>query len=312
MKYPHITQGAIASSAPIAQFGDLTPPNRFMQIITKTFNESLPRTGDNFYCADYIKQGFELFQKLADQGDYTTLAKRFRVCKPLVGYDYIKLRYFVETAIMYMAMIDYPVPSDFLQPVPAWPVTATCKVIKSIVTNSSDPYKLLDALSGIDNVYYNGSGKLTCFDINQGISPDLGDDGWDYQSCTEMVMPIGSTPSPDNMFLPAPWDLQAFIKNCQNKWKVTPRPNWAIDYYGGRNIKAASNIVFANGDLDPWMGGGIVESVSDSVIALIIENGAHHLDLRSASDQDPKSVVQARQTHVEHIKKWIDEFHQTH
>jgi lysosomal Pro-X carboxypeptidase len=305
IKYPHITQGAIASSAPVIQFEGLTPPNRFMQIITKTFNESLAQ--EQFYCANYIKQAFELYEKTSQQMDWKTLQNRFHVCKPLSGYDYLKLRYFIETAIMYMAMIDYPTPADFLQPLPAWPVTFTCKKIKEIVTKS-DQYALLDALHAIDNVYYNSSGKLKCFDLNQGISPDLGDQGWDYQACTEMIMPIGSEKTPDNMFLPNPWNLQAFIVQCQKTWNITGRPNWAVTYYGGKDIKAASNIVFTNGNLDPWSGGGIVQSISDSVIALVIENGAHHLDLRSASKEDPESVIKARQLHVEQIKKWVDQY----
>ena len=35
------------------------------------------------------------------------------------------------------------------------------------------------------------------------------------------------------------------------------------------------------------MAGGVLESVNDSVIALIIEEGAHHLDLRTPRDDDP-------------------------
>jgi lysosomal Pro-X carboxypeptidase len=305
IKYPHIVQGAIASSAPVIQFEGLTPPDRFMKIITKTFNESLPKIGEQFYCADYIKKGFELYEKLS--GDSQLITKIFKLCKPLSGYDYLKLRYFTETAIMYMAMIDYPTPADFLQPLPAWPVTYTCKKIKQIVTNSSE-YALLDLLNAINNVYYNSSGKLSCFDLNQGISPDLGDSGWDYQACTEMIMPIGASASSDNMFLPNPWNLDAFLRECHSKWGVTGRPYWATTYYGGENIGAASNIVFSNGDLDPWMGGGIVKTISESVIAIIIENGAHHLDLRSASDKDPLSVIKARQLEVQHIKRWIDQY----
>lgn len=49
--------------------------------------------------------------------------------------------------------------------------------------------------------------------------------------------------------------------------------------YGGRKIDAASNIVFSNGLLDPWHGTGVLQNISDSVIAIIIPEGAHHLDV---------------------------------
>jgi lysosomal Pro-X carboxypeptidase len=31
-----------------------------------------------------------------------------------------------EDAYVYLAMIDYPYPNDFLMPVPGWPVNASC------------------------------------------------------------------------------------------------------------------------------------------------------------------------------------------
>ncbi|KAL0489918.1 lysosomal Pro-X carboxypeptidase PRCP [Acrasis kona] len=167
---------------------------------------------------------------------------------------------------------------------------------------------LLEVLHEINNVYYNTSGKVTCFDLNEQISPSLGENGWSYQACTEMVMPIGSYPSPDNLFLPRPWNLEAFVSQCKASWNVTSRPKWAATYYGGKDISASSNIVFSNGDLDPWMGGGITESISESIVAIVIKNGAHHVDLRSKSDQDPESVVQARQEQVRHITKWINQY----
>lgn len=47
-----------------------------------------------------------------------------------------------------------------------------------------------------------------------------------------------------DIFENASWNYDAYAKECQRKWSVTPRPNMAEIIYGGRDISAASNIVF--------------------------------------------------------------------
>ena len=61
--------------------------------------------------------------------------------------------------------------------------------------------------------------------------------------------------------------------------------------------------------LDPWSSGGILRNIGRSVIALVIPEGAHHLDLRGADPKDPPSVIKARQIEAKFIKKWIDQAH---
>ena len=58
-----------------------------------------------------------------------------------------------------------------------------------------------------------------------------------------MVMPFCYDGTND-MFEASKWDLDAYIKQCQEEWGVTPRPYMAKRMYGGRNLKSASNIVF--------------------------------------------------------------------
>ena len=51
----------------------------------------------------------------------------------------------------------------------------------------------------------------------------------------------------------------------------------------------------------------MVKKISDSVLSVIIPEGAHHLDLRGSNPLDPKSVIDARNVHRENIKKWINQ-----
>lgn len=50
-----------------------------------------------------------------------------------------------------------------------------------------------------------------------------------------------------------------------------------------------------------------MRDINKSVIALVIPEGAHHLDLRGHDNQDPFSVLEARDIEQQFIKKWIDQ-----
>lgn len=43
----------------------------------------------------------------------------------------------------------------------------------------------------------------------------------------------------------------------------------------------------------------------------MIQDAAHHLDLRLPNEADPESVVKARQLETEWIAKWIDQYQGT-
>ena len=128
--------------------------------------------------------------------------------------------------------------------------------------------------------------------------------GWWFQACTEMVMPFCAT-GVDDFFEPAEWNYEAFAASCEAMWGIRPRPFWVEKEYWGKNIKAASNIIFSNGDLDPWAGGGVLNAPHDRVVALKIKEGAHHLDLRFANSKDPNSVIHARKLERKLIRSYL-------
>lgn len=66
-------------------------------------------------------------------------------------------------------------------------------------------------------------------------------------------------------------------------------------------------LLHRNGLLDPWYGGGILKSISDTVVSIVMEDAAHHLDLRSSNPADPPSVVDARQLIIKYIWQFIAE-----
>eukprot|EP01104_Vermistella_antarctica_P006367 TRINITY_DN17070_c0_g1_i1.p1 TRINITY_DN17070_c0_g1~~TRINITY_DN17070_c0_g1_i1.p1 ORF type:complete len:512 (+),score=105.80 TRINITY_DN17070_c0_g1_i1:41-1537(+) len=298
-KYPNIINGAIAASAPILQFaGTGKGQYAFSQIIQQDF------TNASAVCAKYLtKQLLDLQDITPNATNLASLSKDFRLCTPLESPDDLAdLNGWVTSAFTYAAMVDYPYPNSFLEPLPAWPVKAICDAY----LNSSAGVDTWGALADGAGLFYNYTGQQpTCYNLSVGMS-ELGLDGWDYQSCTEMVMPIGS----DGGFFPAyDFDEAANAQYCEEAWGVIPRPDWITTFYGGTNasVISSSNIVFSNGQLDPWRGGGVTSNstANPDIATVIIEKGAHHLDLRTPNPLDPPSVIEAREIHIEHIKKWI-------
>merc|ERR1719495_1082512 len=149
--------------------------------------------------------------------------------------------------------MDYPYPSSFLAPLPAYPVNAACK---SLQQEYKEDKVLLTHIFSSVSVYFNYTGKAKCLNIQD--EDDIGADMWNYQACSEMVMPFCFNVN-ETMFEPAKWDIDAFSKQCVKDWGVKPRPDMANLIYGGRHLEAASNIVFSNGLLDPWSSGGVLK-----------------------------------------------------
>jgi len=185
-------------------------------------------------------------------------------------------------------------------------VKEACKrMVKQASRNDDD---LLMAIYHGASVFLNYTGQLKCVSLAYNVSDALGESGWGFQACTEMVMPMCSNGT--DMFEASAWNLTAFAQSCYEHYGVRSRVDWAITNYGGngRDLKFASNIIFSNGLLDPWYGGGVLRTISDSVVAIVIKDGAHHYDLRGKHPFDTVDVKEARQVEMILIRKWIDKW----
>lgn len=300
-KYPHIVQGAIAASAPIAQF--TSPCDAFGRIVTSDFSAAAP----NSTCSNAIRASWAALDRLAllpNSTGFAWLNANFKLCPSshlTTVANISSLKSYLTDLWTNLAMMDYPYPTTFLAPLPANPVVAVCEHLSKPYQNDTE---LLNHVFQAMNIYFNYTGQAECLNLME--EDDIGADMWSYQACTEMVMPFCYDGTND-MFEPAPWDLAAFTKECQAAWgeKVVPQSNLANSLYGGRNLASASNIIFTNGLLDPWSSGGVLKSSGNGIVAIIIPEGAHHLDLRGSNPADPVSVIQARKQERAYIGKWI-------
>ncbi|GFY71245.1 lysosomal Pro-X carboxypeptidase [Trichonephila inaurata madagascariensis] len=271
IKYPHLVNGALSSSAPILLFSNAASCKNFPAIITDDFKNA------GISCANNIRKSWSIIRKIGkSENGSMFLTKTFKTCQSIHPVNVSSLIGWLESTWAYLAMTDYPYPTNFLNPLPANPIDVTCKFL---IDESVDDETLVINIAKAAN----------------------------YQECTEMVSPECSTGTTD-MFEPKSWDFNEFSLECWKKFNVKPNENVSYIMYGGKDITASSNIIFTNGRLDPWYGGGILQSLSDTLIAIVIEDAAHHLDLRSSNAADPDSVKNARYTIKKWIYKWISEY----
>jgi lysosomal Pro-X carboxypeptidase len=299
MKYPHLVEGALAASAPILQFPELYDCSGYFKIVTKDF-ENYSKS-----CSDSIRNSWPAVKRLgASEEGRKWLKSNFRLCQDLEEEDIESFMAWISSLYEDLAMTDYPNAASFLQPMPAYPIKELCKKLTS--PDKEDKPLLEDIYQGL-SVYLNYTGTASCNNVHE--DSQLGLNGWDFQSCTEMVMPICADGVSD-MFWDRPWNLSLVAEECYQKWKVRPQPLKAQTMFGGKNITAASNIIFSNGDRDPWSAGGVLDTVSSSVISLKIPGACHHEDLRPVGPNDPQSLLDVRRKELDIIQNWIHDYYQ--
>ncbi|WOL00855.1 lysosomal Pro-X carboxypeptidase-like [Canna indica] len=298
LKYPHVAIGALASSAPILQFDDIISPYTFNDIITNDYKS------ESESCYRTIKNSWKELEDVFNQpGGAEKLAKAFKICNGKVD----DLESWIETAFVYGAMTDYPTASNFLTHLPAYPVKQMCKAIDN-PTSGNDTFA---RLYGAMNIYYNYTGAAQCFDLNP--SSEIGYNGWGWQSCTEMVLPTEGS-SERSIFPAQTYNYTEYAESCQAYYGITPRPHWITTEFGGHHIdkvlkRFGSNIIFFNGLRDPWSGGGVLKSPNPSLIAIVAPKGAHHVDLRFATKEDPIWLQKVREMEIGIITKWLEEYY---
>lgn len=321
MKYPNVVDGVIAASAPVLAFGgDIEHPvdsEGFQRV--SAFDMS-PAAGASTNCIPNVRRAIASFTEIGQTpAGRRHLATLFRLCDVdslQTQDDVTGLVYSAIGAFGNMAMGNYPYPSAYITEgqgeLPTYPVRAACQHLEAEL---EDTDALLEAFRDSVGVFYNVSQGEKCYfpaappSASNQSAIDIKGNFWGYLECSELYMPFSSDGVHD-VFPAAPADEALDDANCMATWGVHLRPRWATIEYGGvKALRSASNIVFSNGDYDPWSATGVLFNVSDSVVAVPVAGGAHHVDLFFTHALDPPSLTQARATELQHMRKWVQQFY---
>ncbi|KAF0698339.1 Aste57867_11059 [Aphanomyces stellatus] len=308
MKYPFVVDGSIASSAPLLAFVGQTPPvdpEAFARITTFV---STPEAGSAPNCQPNIRKAQTIIAAWgATAAGRDNLIDALGLCSAPPSQDVaIEISDSLVSTYGTLAEGNYPFAATYFGDLPAWPYRAACDHLNETF---ADDASLLRGFRASVGVAINSTGALPCVDWNAS-APIEEENLWSYLACSELYMPIWAQDGTRDFFRPKTVNQTADAENCLTKWGVELRPHWAHTVYGGLDgIRAASNIVFSNGNFDPWGGYGLWESLSDSIVAIPIDQGGHHLDLMFSNENDPQSVRDARKQEKAEIRKWIDKHH---
>ncbi|KAL3206978.1 hypothetical protein MRX96_039807 [Rhipicephalus microplus] len=253
-------------------------------------------------CSAAIRKSWTELQKLGySVAGCKQLRRKFGLCQELHPSNYTLLRDWIKENYGTLALVNFPEPSDLVGAVPASPVRVVCEdFVKAPANNKS---ALVDAVVRAVNILFNSTGQRKCNDlfIYQRHIP-----GYSFQKCNELMTATCGNGVTD-MFFPYTWNATAELERCQKQFGITPDFYRTIMLYGGDRFDTATNIIFSNGELDPWSVLGVLEPLSDNVVVLKIPGAAHHADLRFSRPSDPPEVVRARQIERTYIRRWIAE-----
>ncbi|KAL6726256.1 hypothetical protein Aduo_008246 [Ancylostoma duodenale] len=321
IKYPHVVTGAWAASAPLIYFkGGGVDQGAFDAITTKTFVGA----GCNRFIVANSWNAILNLSSTASGRDFLNnqfhIDPKSQINKTDDGW---LLNAYFREAIEYMAMVDYPYPTGFLEPLPGWPVKVACGFMNAPGTNFSDK-DLATMMYKASNIYYNSSGTLqyNCIDPNVCGDPGtsgLGEDqlGWPWQECSEIVIDMCARGGKNDFF----WDecqgnsTALLIAQCQAifgtfQWTTKVWNVQAVPQLYGLSLNGVSNIILTQGALDPWSGGGYQPGSPSAnqdrgIYVMAIPGSAHHLDLRTPNTCDPNTIQNARFQIVQVLDCWV-------
>jgi len=308
LKYPYLVDGVIAASAPIwTYFGEGYDRNSFAKIVTR--DAQLVSQS----CVENARKAWStMFLMGKSSKGRRELSDVVKLCSALKTYKDVEMLIdWMSDAWDYMAMGNFPYKSNYfvdgISSLPAFPVEKAC----SFLAKGGSGIELVASMAKAIGVYRNATKQVTCYQYNGKNSSET-EDFWSYQYCTEHFMPMERDGIHD-MFYPKPFNVSREIQNCKDTWGVEPDLDRGITEFGGRKIlHYISNVVFSNGALDPWSGGGVSYipawlEKSNNLRTIMIPEGAHHLDLMFSNEKDPISVLHARKLENDMIADWIQQ-----
>ncbi|XP_017887879.1 putative serine protease K12H4.7 [Ceratina calcarata] len=297
LKYPHLIQGALASSAPVFSKPDFF---EYYEVVA----ESLRKYSQK--CVDEIKAAFDGIEKLifTDKDGLQKLKTYFNLCDP-IEFSPDDLGYLMNTlAETFAGIVQYDKVTNGRTM-----IAATCE--KMTASNLGSPIERLARLVSSNNCFPSSYKKFVKVYANE--TWDAQSDImrlWYYQTCTE----FGNyqTSNSKNSIFGTLFPLRYYIDICTDFYGKY----YNMDFLKGR-VKRTNlmygglhpdlrRVIFTNGEIDPWHPLSLLSSNLDQqVYGILIKNSSHCRDLYTDTPTDGQELLKARAQVRSIISSWI-------
>ncbi len=313
VRYPHLIDAAVSSSAPVQSTADFPGYLEVVSdVLDATDRECRPALEDAIHRLDKL---------LGEVFGFEKAAKKFGMCDFFDGYQPKNVAELVMSIMgIFKGAVQYNRGSVT--------VKALCDIMTgktksrhrfNSVIGTLEEKTTLDYLADV-NRFYLDANFYGCFqadymkEVQSLRLPTSTRRAWLYQTCTELggfqTSSLAGSPYTDR------FPLKFYEKQCADVFGsnfalrdgVEKRVAGSNVFFGGRDIRA-TKIVYVHGSWDPWHVLGVRPgdvADDDDATVILIEGASHCQDMRKPNPlRDSEALTQARETILSKIKEWI-------
>ncbi|XP_042540313.1 thymus-specific serine protease [Dipodomys spectabilis] len=306
LKFPHLIFAAVASSAPVRAVLDFSEYNDVV-------SRSLMKTaiGGSLECGAAVAKAFAEVERRLRAGGAAqrALGAELGACGPLGRTEDQ-----AELLGALQALVGGTVQYDGQAGAPL-SVRQLCGLLRGRGNHSHlTPYQ---GLRGAVQIVLHSLGqKCLSFSRSETVTQlratepqvsGVGDRQWLYQTCTEFGFYV-TCEHPGCPFSPLP-ALPSHLDLCEQVFglsasSVAQAVAQTNSYYGGQT-PGATQVLFVNGDTDPWHALSVTQDLGASELVLLIPNASHCLDMASERSSDSAGLRLGRQRIIQQLQTWL-------